>query len=350
MIRGPLCTRTLIGLVAVAAVALTGCTSDIGPDDSTPANNSTPSSDSTVSGAPVEEVSPLSKYFNEVLYGLSPSATPEEQKQFYWEQNRKTEELIATCMTEQGFTYVPDLNLGGSVVDGPERHLDDRGWVERYGYGVLHDAGQDQEQTPAPVNPNEAYVNSLTEAEQAAYYEAMDGKDQPSDDDDDEYDWRTAGCYGAAQHEAQGENPWQLDENKPLFDALSTFYAALREDPAFTQLDADWAACMTEKGFADFAKQDDAARSVHRLLDTYWESVPDDAADKDPSVGTLKDPAFAELADQELKLAVADLDCREKIDYRRQKLKIQFAAEEQFIADHQEELDALIAQANQTRR
>jgi hypothetical protein len=47
---------------------------------------------------------------------------------------------------------------------------------------------------------------------------------------------------------------------------------------------------------------------------------------------------------------VADLGCREKTDYRQQQLKIQFAAEEQFIADHKEELDALKARAEQSQK
>lgn len=46
-------------------------------------------------------------------------------------------------------------------------------------------------------------------------------------------------------------------------------------------------------------------------------------------------------------LALVDLDCRQQTDYRARHLRIQFDLEQRFVDDHQEELTALKARAEQ---
>ena len=342
--------RSLAALLAAATLALTGC-----------------SGDGTPGGELSYEDSPLSKYFR-ALYdmGISPDATQQEQQAFYDEQNRKQEELIAQCMTDEGFEYVPSTQNGAVVVSsGDEEDMwrpDDRDWVEKYGYGAINSPWREQEETQAPEateppsDPNQEYVESLTEAEQQAYSEALWGKPQEPDPDADpdqaqEWRWQDAGCYGWAQHEVQGDNPWEQEENKPIIQALNTFYQSLQTRPEFVKLDADWSACMTEAGFGPFKTQSDAQNSIYELQSKYWEqNSPQSEDDQNPDFGTMKDPEFAKLADEEIPLALADLDCREKTDYRQQQMRIQFAAEEQFIADHAEELDAMKARVEQAKK
>ncbi|MGC4153563.1 MAG: hypothetical protein QM628_10820 [Propionicimonas sp.] len=342
-------TRSFVALIAAATLVLTGCGGGDGGGD----------------GKLDYEDSPLSKYLA-ALYsgGLSPDATPEEQQQYWNEQQRKIEELVATCMTDQGFEYVPNNPFTGEtpipVEDGEEKwRPDDRDWVEKYGYGAVNNPWQEEGDAPqpmpvptAPADPNQEYVESLTEAEQQAYYEALYGKPiepQPGEDDV-QYDWRNQGCYGYAQHEVQGDNPWELEENKSIIAAIEQFYQTVQNNPEFAKLDADWSACMTDAGFGGFAKQMDAQDSIYQLINKYWENAPQGDGEGDPNFGTMKDPEFAKIAEQEVPLALADLACREKTDYRQQQLRIQFAAEEQFIADHSEELDAMKARAEQGRK
>ncbi|MGC3953868.1 MAG: hypothetical protein QM804_06385 [Propionicimonas sp.] len=340
-------TRTLVALLASATLALTGCGAVGGGDD----------------GKLDYEDSPLSRYLTEIFSGgLSPDATPQEVQAFYDEQNRKTEKIVAECMTEQGFDYVPNVNNGGVVIGDDESENmyrpDERDWVEKYGYGVINSPWQDKGEVPEPeatqpVDPNEAYVQGLTEAEREAYYEALHGKpieSEPGDEEAPEYNWENQGCYGRAYHEVQGDNPWELEENKPLIEALEKFWQSVQNDPGFAKLDADWAACMTDAGYAGFKKQGDAQESIYELTNKYWEGAPQGEGEQDPTFGTIKDPEYAKIADQEIPLALADLGCREKTDYRQQQLKIQFAAEEQFIADHKEELEAMKARAEQGRK
>ncbi len=56
---------------------------------------------------------------------------------------------------------------------------------------------------------------------------------------------------------------------------------------------------------------------------------------------------MAALGEEEVELALADLGCREETDYRQKAQDIQFELEEQFIADHESELEALRAAAEQ---
>ena len=342
-------TRPFVALIAAATIALTGCAGDAGGGD----------------GKLDYEDSPLSKYLSAIYGGgLSPDATPEEQQQYYNEQQRKIEELVATCMTEQGFEYVPNQPFTGDTpmpVEDTENmwRPEDRDWVEKYGYGAINNPWQERGEAPAPMpeptapaDPNQEYVESLSEAEQQAYYEALYGKPMEPQPGEEEvpYDWRNQGCYGAAQHEVSGDNPWEMQENKAILDAINKFYESVQNNPEFAKLDADWAACMTEAGFGGFAKQMDAQDSIYQLINKYWENVPQTDGEMDPKLGTMKDPEYAKIAEQELPLALADLGCREKTDYRQAQLRIQFAAEEQFIADHKEELDAMKARVEQGRK
>ncbi len=339
-------TSSFVALIAASTLALTGCGGGGNGGD----------------GQLSYEDSPLSKYLSSVFTnGLSPDATQQEQQEFYNEQNRKTEELVAQCMTKEGFEYVPNTSNGSVTIgdDGMWRP-DDRDWVEKYGYGAINNPWQEQnggetQATEPPADPNQPYVESLTEAEQQAYYEALWGKPQEPDPDADpnepqEWRWEDGGCYGWAQHEVQGENPWEQDENKPIIEALQKFWETMQSSPEFTKLDADWSTCMTEAGHGGFKTQYEAQDSIYQLINKYWENAPQGEGEWDPNFGTVKDPEYAKIADQELPLALADLTCREKTDYRQQQLRIQFAAEEQFIADHKEELDAMKARAEQAQK
>ena len=53
------------------------------------------------------------------------------------------------------------------------------------------------------------------------------------------------------------------------------------------------------------------------------------------------------LGEKEIALALVDLDCREQTDYRERQADVQRQVEEQFIADHKAELDALVAASEQ---
>ena len=346
--------RRLTSAIAIAAFTLAGCTGAPGL------------------GAPSAlkaEDSPLTKYLANLSLGPGPDATKEEQQAYYDEQQKKTEQLVAECMKKEGFEYKPNTTTSvtvGGTEENPWKP-DDREWVKQYGYGSVNFPGKDDAPVEEPtgteqVDPNQEYLASLTEAEQQAYNEALYGGQaataEPTDaeptDEAQTWDWTKQGCYGAAQHEVMGDQPYEKAEFKPLIDALQKFYEGLPTNTEYSALDSEWVACMDTAGHTGFKTQSEASNSIYDLVNKYYEEAyPADGGEEtemDPNLGTLKDPAFAEIGKKEVELALADLDCREKTDYRNRQLTIQFKLEDQFISDHKAELDALKASADQGQR
>lgn len=289
--------------------------------------------------------SPLSTYLSSVWGG---DLSEEEQLAQFEKQNAEREELIAQCMTEEGFEYIP--NTGNSSISfgtDQEWKPDDREWVAQYGYGNVNWPGRDEmNEAPAEeyTDPNQDYVESLSESEMTAYYEALYGptpsEDELGDDGSYEWNWETAGCSGVAQHEVDGDNPMMSGEHQPIMDAINDFYMTVAESPELAAIDAAWAACMDEADYPGFTKQQDASSSISDEMNAYYENQTEWVED---------DPELAKIGEREIDLALADLDCREKTDYRSQSRKVTDALEEQFIADHKTELEALKAAAEQGR-
>lgn len=320
-----------LAALAVAAVVLGGCSS-AAPE---------------AEGASPERTSPLSEYLDAVYGG---DLSPEEQQAKYDEQDRRTEELVAECMQEEGFEYLPNDNsgtfsTGEDVVYEPE----DREWVEQWGYAAAKSPYNEESAQPTEeyVDANEDYVASLSESEQTAFYEALNGpmlteEEYAEQGDSYEYDWTTAGCYGAAQHEVQQDDPAQSEEFAPLFEAMNGLYEDIASSPEMTALDGEWSACMDGAGQPGFATQADAQNSIYDQLNTFYESGSEGEEYVEPDPSELD-----ALHEEEVALALVDLTCREETDYRERYAEVQAELEEQFIADHQAELDALRAAAEQ---
>lgn len=314
-------------LLGAAALVLAGCSS------------ATPPASSQDDWAN----SPLGKIMAQV-YGYS---TDEKAMQARMdEQNAQTQELIAQCMSDEGFEYIP-VESSGSYSMGDPWETESEEWVAQYGYGAVDYPGRDDVQAPSdvPPDPNQSYVESLSESEQQAYYAALNGappdESQLSDDGSYEYDWRTAGCWGAAQNEVQGEDPLQADANKPLMDAITRFYESSQNAPELADLDAAWASCMADAGEAGFTVQSDASQSIYDELNAYYEKQTEPVEN---------DPALDEIGQREIELALVDLSCRTETDYRAKAREVQYALEEQFVAENKAALDALLADVNSKNR
>jgi hypothetical protein len=279
--------------------------------------------------------SPLNAYLN-AQAGMS----EEEMNEHFLEQQQKIEEQVAACMAEQGFEYIPvdQSQYGGVSMDSGEWDPESREWVEEYGYGAVNFPGSEQKPEQEFVDPNQEYVESLSESEMAAYYETLHGP-QPTEEELDEeggyeYDPENAGCYGSAQLEVTGDDPYSSEEFKPLMDAMNELYSEMQNDPAVGELNAAWSSCMAEAGYSGFATQQDAQNSIYDEINAYYEGQTEHVED---------DPALAEIQEREIDLALADLECRESTDYRQESLRLQFELEEQFVQEHKAELEALKA-------
>ncbi len=317
-------SRSLASFAMVGAVALTlsACSALPGASELDPAK------------------SPLSEYFS-AIYGDGSDESEWQDKQ------NQVEELVAECMTEEGFEYVPvDYSQqGGSSFSGAEWKPEDEEWVAQYGYGFVNYPGRTDEPVIDDewVDPNQDYVMSLSESEQAAYYETLYGpgptEDQLNEDGSYEYNWEEAGCQGAASNEVYGSDPFQDEKHKPVQEAMTAMYENIQKDPRMVALDAEWASCMADGGFTEYTSKMDAQNKFIDELNAFYESKPEGAQPDDPEL--------KELGEREIKVAVADLACAKKMGYQQKSLEVQFEAERQFIQDHKAELDALLADAEQ---
>jgi len=282
------------------------------------------------------EDSPLQKYTS-VMYG-------NQDQDDYDKQQIEVEELVATCMADEGFDYIPvDQSQGRVITNDDPVDTNTEEWVASHGYGMTQTPEEIEEMNDGAeewVDPNQPYVESLSEGEMTAYYEVLYGV-QPTDEelnDDGSYDynWENAGCQGAAQHEVQGENVYEQEEHKALFDAMNDMYTSLQANPETKKLDAEWASCIADAGYPQFKAKQDAIDDVIEKSNGLWE----DGSETGPT-----DEQLAEAREYEIEIALADFKCADSIDYNDKVMAIQFEVEEQFITDNKAELDAIVAEA-----
>ena len=306
------------------------------------------------------EDSPLNEY---LAAAWGSDLSPEEQQKKFDEQQVKVEELISECMSEEGFEYVPNTSSGGVMTsDGGEWEPDKREWVEKYGYGYVNSPfAEQQDEGPTDqeyVDPNADYVSSLSESEQTAFYEVLYGPPQEesemSEDGSYEYNWETAGCQGWAQHELEGDDPWQAEEFADLRANMEELWTTSQDAPELADLNAEWASCMADKGEPGFEKQMDAGQSIIDDQNALYDAAYGDGSEQvdldlpdfvDPS----ESPEMKELGEREIALALVDLECREKTSFTKKSMEIRFALEEKFIAANKADLDAFKAAAEQSK-
>ncbi len=97
-------------------------------------------------------------------------------------------ELVAECMTAQGFEHVPWFPGMNAVADDAEdggladlAAMDPMERAEQWGYGVFSGPDAVPANPEAFVDPNQTAVELLSEAEQEAYWAALLGDGTPAD-------------------------------------------------------------------------------------------------------------------------------------------------------------------------
>ena len=306
----------------------------------------------TTDKAPEYEDGPLMKYLTALWEGEDMTNESFEAEQL------KVEELVAVCMQKEGFEYEPNVQSMGMMMpdeemEGPE--YGSKEFAEQYGYGTFDSPwiSTNDEDEQEYVDPNQDYVDSLSESEQSAYYATLYGdsedlteEQQLQLEEDGSYttDWTQQGCQGAAYHEVQGEAggaqaAYEDPEFADLFTAMDEIWTAEPTEET-TALNSEWAACMADSGFSEFLAPDDAQNSIWEAQNALYENLEyvegEDAPEPDK-----KD--IDELKKRELEVAVADYECRQKTDYDKKQMKIQHVAEQKFVDEHKAELDAMLA-------
>jgi len=288
--------------------------------------------------------SPLSEYWEAMYGGYNEKEAIAQQK--------KVEELVSQCMTEEGFDYTPVDQSQYSGFSPDDEDRDTEKWVAENGYGMNLSPEAEQEmneQATEFVDPNQSYVEALSPSEQEAYYKVLYGPGptdeemaamQDGDGDGYEYNWETAGCQGSAQHEINGDDLTQSDKYKSLVESMNSIWEKQQKDPAVLKVEAEWAACMADAGYSDFKVKQDAMDEASAASNAYWETATEDA-----------DAATkAEWRANEIEIALADFKCAKKVDYQKVSLTAQFRLENQFIDDNKSELDAMVADIAQAKK
>ena len=236
----------------------------------------------------------------------------------------KQDEMIQQCMQAEGFEYTV-VDVESTAIPGQRFAFDfvpERAWTEDHGYGIV-------ETTILPPNyvsdldsdPNYQYTQRLSPAQQKAYDAAMYGKSLTSGKDPSELPVEETGCNGKA---ARAFSPDQ--KTKPaILDDADKFQASLASSPQITAIQEDWAKCFLDAGYPK-----DARATFEEEIQKYRDDHPD---------ATTEDPAVPGFRSEELAMALADLDCKDKVDYVQRTLRAMADLEKDYIAEHKGELE-----------
>ena len=259
------------------------------------------------------------------------------------------QEVLAGCMAEQGFEYLP-FTVGMAHIDPADLDIDidSREFAEQFGYGALPGSPLLATASRADhlANPNDQITANMSPNEFAEYQEAFWGGFREADADA-AYDeaWPGWGCTGLAWHEVFGSGVLTSDVYQDLDAEITRIDThALPANPRVIEADGAWSQCMADEGYPGYARQDDAALDARQrwmelqdiLTEEYGNAIPggpDDLA-----------PGEAELIEDEIALAVTDWDCRHSTDYDAAVAAVRNELQQQYVDAHRAELDAWVAQ------
>ena len=295
-------------------------------------------------GTAAPEPSPTVDYEPSPLEGLFSEAYGELTGTQYQSEQARAEQIVAQCMKDQGFEYIPadpSAPSGLALMDESDPGAAQAGTLEHvkeHGYGIsTWDIGDGKpfDVEPGQEDPNQDYVDSLSESARAAYELALHGV-PPTEEQLGSDDWvqdpSQGGCYGKSTEEVWNTNDaWDAPQFASLIEEMSYVATNLDNDPEVTAAGALWSSCMAQHGYPGLESPWEAPDLIHQGLRDIW------------VIGEAPDPeALAALRDEELSIALADFECSEESRFAEAFRDAQFRAEQEFIDAHQVELEALV--------
>lgn len=286
-------------------------------------------------------------------------------------QEREIQELTVDCMVALGFEYQPIEQSGGFSFD-PYAELDvewgTREFAEQYGLGMSTFFEQEQEMFASDggdefVDPNQDYVESLSDSERDAYYLALYGESPEIDESlsDEEMneifeDFVPTGCESEARAEVYGPGFFgggaQSDAMQEFNDLQQDLYERIEADPRVVEAQSEWQACMSEAGH-DFSDEQDMWESLNERMNEVYESqsfpgqdlteAEFEAMSEDELEALYSTPPEfdRELLDEiqafEIDVAVANFDCG--AGSMRLRFEVQRELETDFVEQHADLID-----------
>ncbi len=290
-----------VAVGAAVVVGLAGCSVGTG---ATPAPTST---------------GPLDAYFAHVLATDRDSVIARE---------RTIQQLIAECMTEQGFEYEPQRP---EFQDDHGEQPGTRDYAVKYGYG------QFSAPVPPPREPADEpdpYLESLSAGERDAYMAAMFGSNPSGSwDNPEDIPFDEMGCYGNwLRFTTTGAG-----QTDPVYVAAAEHLrligqSLLPNDPRVLEVDAAWSVCMSKAGWPGLRTQRAARESVLAWGD----------GDLDTE-GHVPAPQGTPNAEAEKELALADWDCTVSTKYHQVQAEVRDELQQEYADAHREELEGWLA-------
>ena len=319
------------------------------------------------------------------LNDFSPGFSGVDFEETDWRaEELRVQQLVAECMAEEGFEYIPFVpsDIGGGF--GGYDEFDEEEYVKQYGFGVATWVLQeeefiyDEENDPYADDPNRAIEEAMDELEREEYYrvlyggepeiientpweeiEAMSPEEQDAFYNEAYANWEPTGCMNTAW-----ESIYDYGEMDAFYeefsDDLDAFYQRAESDSRIVDLQSDWSACMAEKGH-DYATQQDMygyfygdefgegefSQRVNELI-VYPEPDPSLFEDLEEGEEPEYDPSLwapqydiellQPLIDEELAVALANYECSQGMNEVME--EVYKDLERQFI---EENIDALRA-------
>ena len=184
-------------------------------------------------------------------------ADPEASAARAMEDERRVQEVIARCMAQEGFEYVPAV----SPATSSQFAFDQEEYAREQGFGITTGFGREEsflvEEEDGWENPNRAIVESLSDSERQAYDEvlhgvvdesAFGGELDPETGEpvfpDDPFG---GGCQGQAYEEVYGA---RMELWQKLGPELEEMWQRVQADPRFQDADRQWVVCMADRGYS----------------------------------------------------------------------------------------------------
>lgn len=283
---------------------------------------------------------PLDEYLG-AIWGTGMSVQEQEMKQ---EQLAvRHSELVAQCMLEAGFEYIPEnAPFGNVTVD--DFFPEDPDWVAQWGYGIsiaapaapTHIIGSAHSDNEVSISERDQFTRALfgPPCEEVGVIAANGVCIFPTE---------PLGCLAIASQELRDETPavlLQSTEFAPLFELIDQMRLDIRTE--ISPEETEWAECMADNGFAGFARRNDPDS---------LSSLPENQI-REAFSAIIDGPGFNsiemnQLQQQETELALTDLNCRNLVHFTLRENIRRVDAEQQFIIDNRPALEAIRDAAEQ---
>ena len=299
------------------------------------------------------EISPFDEFRN-ILWSLDMDADS-FARQFEADRLR-AEDMIAQCMNELGFEYIPFPGYWIMPQIVGAIHSDDAEWVAQYGFGWTTEPSGPHGEIGSfygggfnfwnPDNPNLEIYESLSEDGRSSFFNALQGSGSGFPRYVNGIDHRNCNSWSSAVITFERHEVSHREEFRPLMDAIAQMHDDLHWD--VSEADRAWAICMFDAGYPDLQRQWEASTLLLREMNELRPQItqnPNWEAGVNPT--PENSPEMAELQNRELEMAMADFNCRVSTNFAAQREAHIHEVENQFITDHRAALEALRAASEQ---